>query len=232
MLIHGVSMAGKSTMVGRPPRIESLADIETGLAALRQIDPRLVRVIDRAGPVPLRRQSPGYRGLASIIVSQMVSRASASAIWARLEESLGEVEPVRILAVTDNGLRAVGLSRAKVTALRETASACLDGRLDLDGVSHMAPERSIEALTAVRGVGPWTAEVYLLFCIGHVDIFPSGDVALQAAAHHALGLDMRPDARALRGLAEAWQPWRGVAARLLWAYYAACMGREVAPSAG
>lgn len=232
MSIHGVAPAEESTLAASAPRIESPADIETGLSALRGIDPRLAGIIDRAGTVPLRRQPAGYRGLASIIVSQMVSRASASAIWARLEASLGAVEPDRVLAITDDGFRAVGLSRAKVTALRETATACLAGRLDLDRLNDTTPDEAMKALTAVRGVGPWTAEVYLLFCVGHRDLFPAGDVALQAAAQHALGLDRRPDARALRELAEAWQPWRGVAARLLWAYYAACMGREVAPSTG
>ncbi len=232
MPIHGVARAQESTPAAITLRIDCLADIETGLSALRGLDPRLAGIIDRAGPVPLRRQPAGYRGLASIIVSQMVSRASATAIWGRLEASLGAVEPERILAVTDDGFRTVGLSRAKVTALRETATACLAGRIDLDRLSLMAPEEAMKALIAIRGVGPWTAEVYLLFCIGHADIFPAGDVALQAAVHHALGLENRPDARALRGVAEAWQPWRGVAARLLWAYYGACMGREVAPSTG
>jgi DNA-3-methyladenine glycosylase II len=230
--IHGVVRAVESTPAATAPLIESLVDIETGLSALRGIDPRLAGIIDRAGAVPLRRQPAGYRGLASIIVSQMVSRASASAIWARLEASLGAVEPVRVLAVPDEGFRAAGLSRAKVTALRETATACLDGRLDLGRLGDVGPEEAMKTLTAVRGVGPWTAEVYLLFCIGHRDLFPAGDVALQAAAQHAFGLDRRPDTRALRDLAEAWRPWRGVAARLLWAYYAACMGREVTPSTG
>ena len=107
----------------------------------------------------------------------------------------------------------------------------LTGSLDPLALCRLPAEESIAAMTAIKGIGPWTAEVYLLFCAGHGDIFPAGDVALQSAAGHALGHDERPNQKALRRLVEAWQPWRGVAARLLWAYYATAMRRgDVIPT--
>lgn len=212
-------------------RIDSLEDVRDGLAALAQMDGRLVPVIERAGPVPLRRRAPGYRGLAEIIVAQMVSKASASAIWSRLEAQAGGCDPEAIVALSDAQCRQIGLSRAKETTLKGAAQAVLDGTIDPQGLCSLPCEQAIAAMTGIKGIGAWTAEVYLLFCAGHADIFPAGDVALQGAAGHALGLEDRPDQKALREIAAMWQPWRGVAARLLWAYYATAMRRgDVLPT--
>lgn len=210
-------------------RIETRDDIAAGLTVLCEIDPRLRPVAAAAGEVPLRRRPGGYAGLASIIVAQMVSRASADAIWTRLCERTGFVTPVAYLALSETQVREVGLSRAKHAALAAAARACLDGALDLEGIETLPAGDAVAELTRLKGIGPWTAEVYLLFCAGHVDILPAGDIALQSAARHALGLEVRPDARRLRTIAEEWSPWRGVAARLLWAYYANVMGRDAAP---
>jgi len=210
-------------------RIVTDADVAAGLVDLALLDARLFSVIDKAGPVPLRRLPPGYRGLAGIVVAQMVSRASADAIWRRLEEIAGEITPHRILDLTDADCRTAGLSRAKAETLRRAAETVDRGLIDLDALCRMDPETAIRLLTAIKGVGRWTAEVYLLFCGGHPDIFPSGDVALQNAVAHGLGLSGRPTPGELDRIAAAWSPWRGVSARLFWAYYARQMRRETVP---
>ncbi len=209
--------------------IRTQADVAAGLVGLALLDARLRAVIDRAGPVPLRRHDPGYRGMAGIIVSQMVSRASADAIWRRLEEAAGDVTPHHVLNLTDAECRAVGLSRAKAETLRRVAEAVDRGTVDLDAICQMEAGAAVQALTALKGIGRWTAEVYLLFCAGHPDIFPAGDVALQNAVAHGLGLSIRPSQAELDEIAATWSPWRGVSARLFWAYYARAMRREGAP---
>lgn len=209
--------------------IRTDADVAAGLVDLALLDARLFSVIDKAGPVPLRRLEPGYRGLAGIIVSQMVSRASADAIWRRLETMAGDITPHHVLGLSDEDCRAIGLSRAKTDTLRRAAEAVDRGDLDLDAVCHLDAPAATRTLTAIKGIGRWTADVYLLFCGGHPDIFPSGDIALQNAVAHALGLAVRPSPQELDGIAERWAPWRGVSARLFWAYYAREMRREVAP---
>ena len=210
-------------------RIDSADDIADGLLALAGTDARLARAIAVAGPVPLRRKPPGYAALAEIILSQMVSKASANALWRKLELAAGEISPAAVLALSPAALREAGLSRAKAETLCRVGAAVLAGELDLEHLCQLEGRAAIDAMTASKGVGPWTAEVYLLFCAGHPDVFPAGDVALQSAAAHALGLDARPHSRALYSLAEQWSPWRGVAARLLWAYYAAVMRRNATP---
>ena len=211
--------------------IRTDADVSAGLVDLALLDARLYAVIDKAGPVPLRRQEPGYRGMAGIIVSQMVSRASADAIWRKLETIAADITPHHILGLTDEDCRAAGLSRAKADTLRRVAEAVDSGHIDLDSVCQMDAEAAIRALTGIKGVGRWSAEVYLLFCAGHPDIFPSGDVALQNAVSHALGLRVRPTEAELSAIAAAWSPWRGISARLFWAYYAREMRRDGAPLA-
>jgi len=157
-----------------------------------------------------------------------VSRASADAIWRRLEALAGTVTPERILAHSVEALRATGLSGAKESTLRGLAIACRDG-LDLERIAFLDAEPAIAELTAVKGIGLWTAEVFLLFCAGHPDIFPTGDVALQSAAAEAFGLPERPRHKAFRAMALDWRPYRSIAARLLWAYYAVRNGRQGIP---
>jgi DNA-3-methyladenine glycosylase II len=225
-----------AAMETAPRPIETDDDIAEGLAALSLADPRLAPVIAGAGPVPLRRRPAGFEALAEIIVSQMVSKASAAALQAKLEARLGAITPEAVLTLDEAGARAVGLSRAKAETLRRIAESVSHSdrseHLDLHALCVASAEEAVRHLTAIKGVGPWTAEVYLLFCAGHPDVFPSGDVALQSAAGHALGLEKRPSARQLAVLAEAWAPWRGVAARLLWAHYATTMRRDATPLGG
>ena len=209
-------------------RIATLQDVYAGLDALCALDPRLARVRGLAGEVPLRLSEPGFRSLASIVVAQQVSRASADAIFARLTSLLDPLTPQAVLGAGEEALRAAGLSRPKLRALEGAARAVADGGLDLRLLCSLDAARATAALTAIAGIGTWTAECYLLFCAGHPDVFPARDVALQNAVGHALGIDPRPPERALAALAESWAPWRGVAARLFWAYYREWKGREAA----
>ena len=137
--------------------------------------------------------------------------------------------PEAFLRLRDEDLRAAGLSAGKVRTIRAAAREILDGRLPLDSLHEVPADEAHGLLTRVKGIGPWTADIYLLFCLGHPDAFPSGDLAVQEAARLAYGLDARPDAGALAALAERWRPWRGVAAKVLWAYYRAAKAREGSP---
>lgn len=206
--------------------IASEADIQEGIAHLAEADARLRPVIARAGPVPLRRNAPGFEGLCKVIVSQQLSVASASAIWGKTTGRLGAPTPAALLAAGDADLRACGLSAPKMRTLRAIAEAAEFGRLPLDRVAEMPISEAIALMTAVKGVGPWTAEIYLMFYVGHADVFPAGDLALQEAARIAFSYADRPSAKALAEEAQRWQPWRAVAARLFWAYYKAVKSRE------
>jgi DNA-3-methyladenine glycosylase II len=211
-------------------RISNLDDVNFGLDALCAIDPRLQVVRGMAGEVPLRLTEPGFASLASIIVSQQVSTASARAIFGRLTARVDPLTPQGLLAAGEEMFREAGLSRPKQRTLLAVAQAAADG-LDLDGLCRLDAQEAMSAMIAIPGVGPWTAEVYLLFAAGHPDIFPARDVALQSAVGHALGIDPRPGEKALIRLAESWAPWRGVASRLFWAYYRETRGRDGAPPA-
>jgi DNA-3-methyladenine glycosylase II len=206
-------------------------DVRLGLEQLLLLDPRLVSVAADAGPLPLRLREPGFEGLAHIIVSQMVSRASAEAIWRRMRPGDVLLTAEVYAALHPDAWREFGLSRAKAETLARIAEAAASGTLDLSALSGLPPAEAMAALTALKGVGPWTAEVYLMFCGGHADVFPSGDVALQNAVAAAFGLTERPSAKKLAADAQAWSPFRSVAARLFWAYYAAKLGRGLLPVA-
>lgn len=211
-------------------RIATLDDVSQGLDALCRIDPRLAAVRAIAGEVPLRLSEPGFHSLASIMISQQVSRASADAIFGRLTGLLDPLTPRAVLEAGEAIFREAGLSRPKQRGLIAAAQATTDG-LDLHHLCRMEAPQAMALLTAVSGIGPWTAQVYLLFSAGHPDIFPERDVALQSAVGHALGIEPRPGHKELGRLAESWSPWRGVASRLFWAYYRETRGRDAAPLA-
>ena len=166
----------------------------------------------------MRQHVPGFEGLARIVVGQQLSLASAQAIWGRMQRAAQPMTPRAFLKLSDAELRAAGLSTGKVKTLRALSEAMVGG-LDLDRLAR-APETEVhETLTALPGIGPWSADIYLLFCLGRADAFAAGDLALQIAARAALGLEERPSRDELFAIAERWRPWRGVAAHLLWAYY-------------
>ena len=211
-------------------RIDCDDDVAAGLADLPRLDPRLAAIVAETGPVPLRRRPPGFSGLARVIVAQQVSAAAAASIWARVEGVVGpDPGPEAFAPHDDATLRAAGLSAAKVRTLRAVAAACADG-LDLAAIAERTEEEAVAELVRIKGIGRWTAEVFLLFSAGHPDVWPAGDLALRAAMADGLGLAERPDEKAAREIARAWSPWRGVAARLFWAFYAVRRaGREGAP---
>jgi len=203
----------------RPKFIESELDIRAGVRALRRACPIMRRVHDAAGDPPLRRRAPGFEGLARIIVGQQLSVASAEAIWGRTFALAQPFGAMGLLQLDDTLLRSAGLSAPKIRTLRAAARAVVEGGLDLEGFGRASEEEVHDALTAVTGIGPWTADVYILFCLGRADGWASGDLALQIACQMAMELDAKPTAKELAEIAERWRPWRGVAARLLWAYY-------------
>lgn len=224
----GPTAAKKRLRAAIVPRIVATDDdVRAGVRALRRKCPTMRHVHDRAGDPPLRRRPAGFEGLARIIVGQQVSVASATAIWIRTVEACQPFEPHVLLALEDKQLAGAGLSRPKIRTLRAIAAACTGG-LDLTRLEHASEEDVHAALTEVVGIGPWTADVYIMFCLGRADAWAPGDLALQIAAQRALGLDERPNNDQLKEIAERWRPWRGVAARLLWAYYAAIKQKQTA----
>jgi DNA-3-methyladenine glycosylase II len=211
------------------PRIDSEADLANGLGALIAADPRLERIFAIAGMPPLRRRPGGYAGLANIVVSKQLSTASAGAIWGRLAAAYDPFTPQTLIRARADRLARLGLSAPKIRALKEIAKAIAGGALDCDGLVDLPADAAHQALCAVHGIGPWTADIYLLACLGHADAWPAGDLALQEAARLAFELPARPNAKEAVILAEPWRPWRAVAARLLWSYYRAVKQREGAP---
>ena len=210
--------------------IRTEKDLDAALAALTQAEPRFGALMAQAGRPPLRRRPDGFAGLAATVVSQQLSTASAGAIWGRLAAAFDPFEPAAILRARAARLARLGLSSPKIRALKEIARAVTRGDLALASLADIAADEAHAALTAVHGIGPWTADIYLLSCLGHADAWPAGDLALQEAARLAFGLAARPNAKQMAPLAEPWRPFRAVAARVLWTYYRALKGREGAPA--
>ena len=188
-------------------------------------DPGLGTILANAGPLPWRTRTEGFPGLLQAIVAQLISNQAAAAIWGRVRALPGALDPAGLLALPDEALRGAGLSRPKVAHARELAQAFTDGRLSAAGLAAMPDAQAIAAITAIKGLGVWTAEIYLLFALGRMDVFPAGDVALAAAAADLKRLPARPDPKALRALAQAWAPARSLAARLLWHHWRFLTGR-------
>jgi len=209
--------------------LHSDADLQAGLARLVAADPRLAPIAEKAGRFSLRRREAGYAGLCAIVCGQQLSTASAAAIRNRLFAAFDPFHHDSVRRARTDKLKRLGLSAPKIKAIREIGKAVAQGRIDLDRIGEMDADAAHAALVALHGIGPWSADIYLLFCLGHSDAFPAGDLAVQEAARIAFGLRKRPDAKALAKLAEAWRPWRGVAAHLFWAYYHAVKKRDVVP---
>lgn len=198
--------------------IETDADLAAGFAALIAIEPAFGRI---AGPLPLRRRADGFGALLDAIVGQQVSVASASAIRGRLEAA-GYAAPEAVSAASDEDLRGCGLSRQKIKYLKALA----DAGIDFEALRSAPDDEVYETLVAVLGIGKWTAEMYLLFALGRIDVFAPDDMALQEGAKMLFDLEERPKPKPFREMAEAWAPWRSVAARALWAYYGSMKMRQ------
>lgn len=195
--------------------------VAEGAAWLAGQDRRFALALTLTGPLPLRRRPDGFAALLDAIVSQQVSVASADAIWARLEAA-GLTVPEAMATASDDALRAVGLSRQKARYGRALAAA----GIDFGALRAVSDGEVIATLVKVPGIGLWTAEIYAMFALGRADVFAPGDLALQESARAMFDLASRPSEKALRAMAEAWSPWRAVAARILWAYYHVAKNRE------
>jgi DNA-3-methyladenine glycosylase II len=201
--------------------IETDADVAEGAAWLADREPRFASALELTGKLPLRRREAGFPALLHAICGQQLSVAAAGSVWDKLRAAeLTDADGV--IACEDQHLRECGLSRPKIKYARALAEA----DVDYDALAAMPEEDAIKTLTAVKGIGLWTAEIYLKFSVGRADVFAAGDLALQEAARILFELPERPDDKTLRAMAEAWSPWRAVAARLLWAYYRVAKRRE------
>ena len=212
-----------------PQYIHTEADLKSALKKLGKADPRIAQLLKLSGLPPLRRRPAGFAGLCQIIMGQQVSVASAGAIWGRLSAAFEPFEPEALRRARPARLAGIGLSAPKIRTVKVIATAIHKGELDLAAIGALPADDAHAMLTAVHGIGPWTADIYLLTCLGHADAWPAGDLALQEAARLAFALPARPTAKEMIALAEGWWPWRAVAARQLWTYYAFIKRRENIP---
>ncbi len=206
---------------GRSRILKGRACLEEGLAELAGRDARFAHARGLSGPLKLQRRPGGFRALLEAIVSQQISTAAADAVWARLEAA-GLIAPEAVIAASEGDLRACGLSRPKIRYARALAEA----RLPWSRMQRMGDDEVIATLVQVPGIGPWSAQIYAMFSLRRADVFAPGDLALQEAARMLFDLPERPSERAFAAMAEAWAPWRAVAARQLWAYYRAMRNRK------
>lgn len=202
-------------------KLDSAAALDWHLKALLRRDCRLRPVLKMAGAFEIRKTEPGFAGLSKVICGQQLSVVSADAIWRRFEVLDGALEPARYLTLSEAQVRGIGFSLGKYRTVRALAEAVVEDGFDFAALEQVPAEEAVRRLTAIKGIGPWTAEIYLMFCASHPDIFPSGDLALQKAVAHALGLDARPVGKVLDAIAAAWAPHRATAALLFWRYYKA-----------
>lgn len=216
---RATSRTGRISSTSMTFHLNSQDDLDAALQVLVRQDPRLKPVMDMTGQAPLRRRTPGFTGLAAVICGQQLSTLAAAAIWARMVEAYDTVEHHHIRTARSDRLRRLGLSAAKIKTLKFIAGEIAAGRLDLAKLADAPADDAHDALTALHGIGPWTADVYLLFCLGHCDAWPAGDLAVQEAVRIGLGLKSRPTVKEMAVIGDAWRPYRGAAAHLFWAYY-------------
>ncbi|WKA28030.1 DNA-3-methyladenine glycosylase family protein [Bradyrhizobium roseum] len=205
--------------------LSSQSDLDDAIHALVKQDTRLKPIFERTGMPALRQREPGFAGLAAIVTGQQLSTASASAIWGRLTAAFDPFDHEVIRKTRADRLGRLGLSAAKIKTLKNIARELAAERLNLDVLAEEDADAAHNTLTALHGIGPWTADVYLLFCLGHGDAWPAGDIAIQEAIKVGLGLPARPTIKQMAPLAEPWRPLRGAAAHLWWSYYHVLKGR-------
>ena len=208
------------------PRLDSAEGIEWHLRALVQVDPRLAAVWEEAGTPAPRINPPGFAGIAKVVCGQQLSVASAAAIWGRFELLPGALEPSSYLKLDETTVRSVGFSGGKFRTLRVIAEAMVAGELDFTHLETLKAEDAVAYLVAHKGIGPWTAEVYLMFCAQHPDVFPAGDLALLKAVQSGLELEARPSIKQMVDIARDWTPHRSAAALLFWRLFAVQKQRQ------
>jgi DNA-3-methyladenine glycosylase II len=202
-----------------PTRWLDEQNLPVALAELAARDADLAAVLAKLGPPPLWAREPGFPTLIHIILEQQVSLASARAAFDRLRTAADPLTPLNLLQLDDAALRAIGFSRQKAGYARHLALALAEGRLDLAALAELDDETVRSALTALKGIGPWTADIYLLMALRRPDVWPAGDLGLQIGLQRVKQLERRPTPQEMMILAEPWRPWRAVAARLFWHYY-------------
>jgi len=206
--------------------LHTQSDLEDAITVLVKQDPRLKPILAQTGMPALRRREPGFVGLAHIICGQQLSTASASAIWNRLSAAFDPFDHHAVRHARTDRLGRLGLSAAKIRTLKSLARELAAERVNLDVLAEEDADAAHHTLTALHGIGPWTADVYLLFCLGHGDAWPAGDLAVQEAVKVGLGLSTRPTPKQMAPLAEPWRPLRGAAAHLWWSFYRVIKKRE------
>jgi DNA-3-methyladenine glycosylase II len=195
------------------------AAIKRAMKKLAEADPDVARGLAIVGPPEPRVRPAGFNTLLSAIVGQQISTEAARTIRARVEQVLPDATPKALLALPEGALRAAGMSGRKVEYATGLASAIEEGAFDLEGLPQLSDEDAIEAITALRGFGQWSAEIYLMFSLGRTDIFPSGDLALRVAVGKLKGLEERPTPGQARDLVAHWAPYRTAGSLFLWDYY-------------
>src|SRR6266702_4651854 len=206
--------------------LSSQADLEDAIAALVAQDRGLEPILELTGMPALRQREPGFAGLAAIVCGQQLSTASAAAIWKRVSAAFDPFHHDTLRKARADRLGRLGLSAAKIKTLKNIARELAAERLNLDVLANEDADAAHNTLTALHGIGPWTADVYLLFCLRHGDAWPAGDLAVQEAIKIGLGLKTRPTAKQMAPLAEPWRPLRGAAAHLWWSYYRVLKKRD------
>lgn len=197
----------------------SSRSLAQAVAEIGARDPDLAAVVERFGPPPLWARRPGFATLVRIILGQQVSLGSAASAYARLQAVTGRVTPSRVASVSERRLRAAGLTRQKAVYCRGLAAAIVAGGLDLRRLGRLSDDDVRSVLLEVPGIGPWTADIYLLMALRRPDVWPSGDLALALALQRVKRLRGVPDDRRMAGIARPWAPWRAAAARILWHFY-------------
>jgi DNA-3-methyladenine glycosylase II len=212
-----------------PPKRLDGASLARGVRALSKVDPDLAGVVRAHGAPPMWEREPGFPALVLTILEQKISLDSARAVFDRLLALAPALTPRALLALDDSALRLAGFSRQKALYCKLAARSIVEGHLDLDALERADDDAARASLVALKGVGPWTADIYLLRCLRRPDVWPSGDLALALAAREVKRLASRPTPAELDALAEPWRPWRSVAARILWSHYLNRSGRDAPP---
>src|ERR1700758_803006 len=206
--------------------LNTQGDLEDAVNALVRQDPRLQPIFEVTGMPALRRREPGFTGLAHIVCGQQVSTASAAAIWTRVSKAFDPFDHAALHRARADRLGRLGLPAAKIKTLKHIARELSAERLNLDVLAEEDADAAHHTLIALPGIGPWTADIYLLFCLGHGDAWPAGDLAVQEGIRIGLSLKARPTQKQMAPLAEPWRPLRGAAAHLWWSYYRVMKKRE------
>ena len=201
-------------------------DLDRAITALVAIEPRFESVVTRSGFPRLRQMTPTHVSLLRIVTDQLISLKAGAAIWSRIETAIDLNDAASLALMTDAALMQLGLSGAKARTFKAIAHAVIQGQLDMVDLALMSDQAAISRLVSIKGIGPWTADIFLLFALGRADAWPAADLAVQLAAAELFGLAERPTIKHMHQVAEPWRPWRGAAAHLLWSHYRNLKGLE------